>query len=172
MLMSSSSARKARRSNGSTHVQNQGHECPAQAACEAGVAPVRRRPPAAVGVSLVKAHLCAGDRRSKGRDARLRLLAREGNALDRQHRRQYRRGQGRRQIAGGARREEWRQGSGVRSRRLSLSRARQGAGGCGARERAEFLEHDRVKARTGFFFITIRKRKRFKLFPYSTHVLL
>jgi ribosomal protein L18 len=53
--------------------------------------------------------------------------------------RQHRCGQGRRQAAGGTRREERRQGSGVRSRQVSLPRARQGARGCGPRERPQLL---------------------------------
>src|SRR5258708_6960018 len=52
---------------------------------------------------------------------------------------EHRRGQGGRQAAGGACGEERRHRSGVRSRRLSLSRPRQGARGCGPRERIEFL---------------------------------
>src|SRR5260221_199845 len=61
------------------------------------------------------------------------------HARGRQHRRQYRRGKGRRQAVGGARREEGCQGSRVRPRRLPLSWSRQGAGRCRARERIEFL---------------------------------
>src|SRR5580693_8924952 len=140
MPANSSSARKARRSNGAGHVESQAYQCPAQATREAVVAPVRRRSPASVGVPLLEAHLRAGHRRYEGRDAGVRLVAGKGNA--REDRRQYRRRQGRRQIAGGARCEEGRQGSGVRSRQLSLSRPRQGAGRCGTRERAELLEHD------------------------------
>src|SRR5882757_5098455 len=136
MSANSSSAKKARRSNGAGHV-TQGYECPAQATCEELAAPFRRWPSAAVGVPLVEAHLCAGHRRPEGRDARVRLVAGKGHA--RKDRRQYRRGKGRRQIAGGARGEEGRQGSRVRPRQLSLSRSRQGAGGCGARERIELL---------------------------------
>src|SRR5580704_310466 len=140
MPANSSSARKARRSNGAGHVESQAYQCPAQATREAVVAPVRRRSPASVGVPLLEAHLRAGHRRYEGRDAGVRFVAGKGNA--REDRRQYRRRQGRRQIAGGARGEERRQGSGVRSRQLSLSRPRQGAGRCGTRERAELLEHD------------------------------
>src|SRR5215470_5112575 len=143
MPTNSSSARKARRSNGAGHVENQGYECPAQAACQACAAPLRRRPPAAVGVPFVEAHLRAGHRRPERRDARLRLVAGEGDA--REDRRQHRRGEGGRQAARGARRQERRQGGGVRPRQLSLSRARQGAWGCGARERFELLEHDPEK---------------------------
>src|SRR5579871_3250587 len=137
MSTNSSSARKARRSNGAGHVQKQGYECPAQAAREAVAPPVRERPSAAVRVPLVEAYLCAGDRRSEGRDSGVRLVARKGNA--REDGRQYRRRQGRRQIAGGTRGEERRQGSRVRSWRLSLSRPRQGARGRRARKRVEFL---------------------------------
>src|SRR6516165_4815544 len=142
MSTNSSSARKARRNNGAGYVENQGYERPAQAAREAGAPPVRERPSAAFRVPLVEAHLCAGDRRHQGRDAGVRLVAGKGHAHGRQYRRQHRRGEGGRQASGGACGEEGRQGSGIRSRRLSLSRARQGAGGCGARERTEILEHD------------------------------
>src|SRR5215475_3460924 len=143
MPTNSSSARKARRSNGAGHVENQGYECPAQAACQACAAPLRRRPPAAVGVPFVEAHLRAGHRRPERRDARLRLVAGEGDA--REDRRQHRRGEGARQAARGARRQELHNGGGVRPRQLSLSRARQGACGCGAREGFELLEHDPEK---------------------------
>src|ERR1700744_1174330 len=137
MPMNLSSARKARRSNGAGHVEKQGYECPAQATRKAVVAPYRQRPSAAFGVPLVEAHLCAGDRRSEGRDARVRLVAGKGNA--RKDRRQYRRRQGRGQAARGTRGQERRQGSRVRPRQLSLSRPRQGAGRCRARKRAELL---------------------------------
>ena len=51
----------------------------------------RRRPRAAVGVPLVEAHLRAGHRRREGRDARRRLVAREGHARQPQDRRRHRR---------------------------------------------------------------------------------
>src|SRR5712671_984522 len=137
--MNLSSARKARRSNGAGHVETQDYECPAQATREAVVAPYRQRPSAPVGVPLVEAHLCAGDRRPQGRDAGVGFFAGEVDAGERQHWRQHRRGEGRRQAVGGTRREERRQGSRVRPWRLSLSRPRQGAGRCGARKRPEFL---------------------------------
>src|SRR6201996_9565506 len=141
MLANSSSARKARRSNGAGHVEKQGYECPAQAAREECAAPFRQRPSAAFRVPLVEAHLCAGHRRSEGRDAGVGVLDGKGNA--REDRREYRCREGRRQAAGGARGEERRQGSGVRPRRLSLSRPRQGARGCRARERTELLNETR-----------------------------
>src|SRR5258705_11362473 len=137
--MNLSSARKARRSNGAGHVETEDYECPAQATREAVVAPLRRRSPAFVGVPPVEAHLRAGHRRSQGRDLGVGVFAGEGDARKRQHRREHRRGQGGRQAAGGARREERRHRGGVRSRWLSLSRPRQGARRCGARERIEFL---------------------------------
>src|ERR1700761_9559054 len=139
MLANSSSARKARRSNGAGHVEKQGYECPAQAAREECAAPFRQRPSAAFRVPLVEAHLCAGHRRSEGRDAGVGVLDGKGNA--REDRREYRCREGRRQAAGGARGEERRQGSGVRPRRLSLSRPRQGARGCRARKRTELLRN-------------------------------
>src|SRR6185312_17391724 len=135
--MNSSSARKARRSNGAGHVQKQGYECPAQATREAVAPPFRGRPAAAQRVPLVEAHLCAGDRRPEGRDAGVRLVAGKGYA--RKNRRQYRRRQGCWQIAGGTRGEERRQGGRVRPWQLSLSRSRQGARGCRARKRIELL---------------------------------
>src|SRR5215475_8011504 len=140
MPTSSFSARKARRNNGAGHVENQGYECPAQAARTAHLAPLWRRPPTTERVSVIKAYLCAGDRRHEGGNARVRLFAGKGNARERQYRRQHRRGEGRRQIAGPARREEGHQGSGVRSRWLSLSWPRQGIGRCGTRERAKLLD--------------------------------
>src|SRR6516165_2289934 len=140
MQANSSSARKARRSNGGGDVENQGCECSAQTAREAIVAPLLGRPSAAVRVPLVEAHLCAGDRRYQGRDAGVGLVAGEGDARGRQHWRQHRRGEGGRQALGGARRKEGHQGSRVRSRQLSLSRACQGPGGCRARERTDLLD--------------------------------
>src|SRR5882757_2201252 len=138
MPTNSSSARKARRSNGAGHV-TESYKCPAQAACETLTAPLRQWTSAFVGVPLVEAHLRPGHRRPEGRNAGFRVVAGEGDARERQHGRQHRCGQGCRQVAGGTRREEGRQGSGVRSRSVSLSRARQGARGCGPRKRIELL---------------------------------
>src|SRR5260370_15700735 len=137
--MNSSSAREERRRNGGGYGESEDYQRPAPATREAVAAPIRRRSPAFVGVPLVEAHLRAGHRRPQGRDPGVGVFAGEGDARKRQHRREHRRGQGGRQAAGGACGEERRHRSGVRSRRLSLSRPRQGARGCGARERIEFL---------------------------------
>src|SRR4029077_9981524 len=95
MLVNSSSARKARRSNGAGDVEKQGYECPAQAAREALAAPFRERTDAPVRVPLVEAHLWAGHLRSEGHDARFGFVDGKGNAReDRlQHRRCESRGQ-------------------------------------------------------------------------------
>src|SRR5712672_2222074 len=149
MPTNSSSARKARRSNGAGHV-TESHKCPAQATRETLTAPLGQRTAASVGVPLVEAHLRSGHRRPERRDACVGLVAGKDDARERQYGRQHRCGESRRQAAGGTRREEGRQGSGVRSRRLSLSRARQGARGCGARKRIELLTTG-FERRTGAF---------------------
>jgi len=100
-------------------------------------APFRRGPSAAVGVSLVE-HIYAQviDDRKGETLASASSLEKDMREKDR---RQYRRGEGRRQIAA-----ERAVKKGVKEvvfepRQLSLSRSRQGAGGCGSRERIELL---------------------------------
>src|SRR5262249_30205015 len=98
-----------------------------------------RNAAAAIGVPLVEAHLCAGDRRQQRQDCRIGVIDGEADAGKHENRRQ----QGRRQGGGQAGRRagtaKGRQGRGVRSRWLSLSRTNQGARRCGARKRAEIL---------------------------------
>ena len=109
-------------------------------ACARAASRRRERPAAAVGVPLVEAHLCAGHRRLQGRDARRRLVAREGRcASSCKTGADIDAAQGGRQAGRRARDGEGRQGRRLRPRRLSLSRPRQGAGRCRPRRRPEVL---------------------------------
>src|SRR5207302_787480 len=103
--MNSSSARKARRSNGAGYVETQDYECPAQAARQAVVASHRQRSSAPVGVPLLEAYLRAGDRRLQGRDVGVGIVAGEVDARGRQHRSEHRCGEGGWQTACRARGE-------------------------------------------------------------------
>src|SRR3954451_10820181 len=138
MPASTSSARKARRSNGAGDgTQNLNRAAHGERPQEGQAGGPRAQ--AAVGVPLVAAHLCADHRRRERRDSGCGLVAGKTDARKPQGGRQCRRRQGGRQADRRARAEEGTEGRRVRPRRLSLPRAREGAGRRCPRGRPQFL---------------------------------